>query len=122
MNAVIDEDLHLSLGFTLKSLGFRVFDIRDHLRGASDDKVFQFAQRKEAILFTVDLGFSNIVAFPLGTHYGIVILRFPNEIQTDLINKLVKAYLKRLKKSDFAKNLIVLSPHSIRIRRYKKIS
>ncbi len=87
MNAIIDEDLPRSFGEVLSSLGFKVFDIRKHgLRGKADNIVFAFAQKHKAILFSADLGFSNIISFPLGTHWGIVILRFVNEMPVDTIN------------------------------------
>lgn len=60
MNAVTDEDLHRSLSGTLTSLNFKVLDTRDHgLRGKPDDKIFAFAQKKKAVLFSADLGFSK---------------------------------------------------------------
>ncbi len=120
MNAVIDEDLHRSLGKILTLCGFQVFDIRDHhLRGSSDDKIFEFAQKQRAVLFTGDLGFSNIIRFPLGNHFGICILRFPNELSTNSINLQVKNLMNNLKPIDYKGNLIILSSGKIRSRRYQ---
>jgi len=123
MNAVIDEDLHRSLGKTLTSLGFIIFDIRDlGMRGKSDDTIYRFAQKKKSVLFSADLGFSNTIRYPLGTHYGIVILRFPNELSTNVINQQVKLYLARLIDDDYQGNTIIVSPGKIRIRRRKNSS
>lgn len=122
MIATIDEDLHRSLATILSSLGFEVLDIRDHgLRGKPDDAIFAFAQKHKAILFSGDLGFSNILRFPPGKHQGIVILRFPNEISTARINKEVKGLLLKIPKADYKSNLIIVSPGNIRIRKYKKL-
>ena len=121
MKVVIDEDLPRLLADVLISLGFDVVDIRDtKLRGKSDDLVFSFAQRDKAILFSGDLGFSNILRFPLGTHYGIVILRFPNELPVSQINKEMKRLLRKLKTSDYKGNLIIIYPGKIRIRRVQR--
>ena len=118
MKAVIDEDLPRSLSDTLTSLGFVAFDIRDtQFRGKTDDLIFLFAQRNKAVLFSGDLGFSNILTFPLETHYGIVILRFPNEMPIEKINNETKRLLKKLKTSDYKGNLIILSPGKIRLRK-----
>ncbi len=123
MNAVIDEDLHRSLGKILASLGYRVFDIRDHhLRGSSDDKIFDFAQKQKAVLFTGDLGFSNIIRFPMGSHFGICILRFSNELSTNSINLQVKNLLNKVKPADYKGNLIILSPGKIRLRRPARVT
>lgn len=120
MNAVIDEDLHRSLSSILSSLNFKVFDIRDHgLRGKPDDKIFAFAQNKKAVLFSADLGFSNILRFPLGKHFGICILRFPNELSTQSTNQEIYKLLKELLPEDYFGNLIILSPGKRRIRRQK---
>lgn len=119
MNAVIDEDLPRSFGKTLAKLRFTVIDIRDtRLRGASDELVFQFAQEKQAVLFSADLGFSNIVSFPLGSHYGICILRFPNQMPTKTVNQMVYRLLRKLTSTDYPGNLIVLSSGKLRLRRH----
>lgn len=120
MNAVIDEDLPRLFASKLTDLGFFVFDVRDHgLRGSSDDKVFLFAQQHKAVLFSADLGFSNILRFLLGSHHGICILRFPNEMHVTAVNKIVQSQLTKLSPSDYAGNLIIISPHALRIRRRK---
>ncbi|OGK51586.1 hypothetical protein A2966_02945 [Candidatus Roizmanbacteria bacterium RIFCSPLOWO2_01_FULL_41_22] len=120
MKVLIDEDLHRSLGSVLSSLGFIVLDIRDEaLRGSSDERVYEYAQKQKAVLFSADLGFSNILQFPLGAHYGIVVLRFPNEMSTKTINNLVKKLLEKLHTEDYQGNCIILSPGRIRIRRNK---
>ncbi|MBI2621167.1 MAG: DUF5615 family PIN-like protein [Candidatus Levybacteria bacterium] len=120
MNALIDEDLHKSLANVLSNLGFNVFDVRDHgLRGKADIEIFKFAKGNKAVLFSADLGFSNILNFPLGSHSGIVILRFPNELSTGYINKAVKSALSKLRKNDYSGNLIIISLSGIRIKRQK---
>lgn len=121
MIAVIDEDLHKSLKEILLSLDFTVYDIRDSgLQGSSDNKVWSFTQRKKAILFTGDLGFSNILRFPLGSHSGICILRYPNEMPIDLINKNIKKLLVKLTPEDYQGNLVIISWDKIRIRRLEQ--
>ena len=120
MKGVIDEDLPRSFGTVIKSLGFEVFDVRDiGLRGKSDEDIFNFAGENKAVLFSADLGFSNVLSFPLGSHNGIVVLRFPNEMSTDTTNETSKKLLSKFSKEDFNGNLIIISPRGIRIRRYR---
>ena len=120
MKAVIDEDLHRSLATILAKLGFEVLDIREHgLRGQPDDKIFHFAQKQKAVLFSGDVGFADIIRYPLGKHFGICVLRFPNEMPTSKINSEVEKQLKKLSFLDYTGNLIILSPSRIRIRRAK---
>lgn len=115
---VIDEDMPRSTAEVLKTSGYKVFDIRDHgLRGTSDEEVFRFAQLKKAVLLTADMGFGNILHFPVKSHSGIVIAHFPNEISTsELNNQIIKAFNK-LTDEDFIGNLIILEPGRLRIRR-----
>lgn len=117
---VIDEDMPRSTAKALRSKGIDALDIRDHgLRGKGDDEIFNFAQKEEAIILTGDLGFGNLFRFPIGTHFGIVIAHFPNEMSTSELNsQLIKAF-DSLTEMDFKGNLIIIEPGKIRIRRSK---
>ena len=58
-------------------------DVRDvGLRGKPDDDIFKYAAAHDLALLSADLSFGNLQRFPLGTHAGIVIARFPNEVST----------------------------------------
>ncbi len=119
MKALIDEDLHKSFQFVLESVGFEAWDARDiGLRGKPDTQIFTFAQKHRAVLFSADLGFANILDFPLQKHYGIVILRFPNEMSTNQINKIVLSSLEKIDTKVYKGNLIIISPRGVRIRGY----
>jgi len=115
---VIDEDMPRSTARVLKANNFDALDVRDYgLRGKDDYEIFGFAQENKAILLTGDLGFGNLLHFPLGSHSGIVIAHFPNELSTsELNNQTLKAF-KNLEENDFQGNLIILEPDKLRIRR-----
>jgi predicted nuclease of predicted toxin-antitoxin system len=115
---VIDEDMPRSTARVLKANNFDALDVRDYgLRGKDDYEIFGFAQENKAILLTGDLGFGNLLHFPLGSHSGIVIAHFPNELSTsELNNQILKAF-KNLEENDFQGNLIILEPDKLRIRR-----
>lgn len=120
MNGVIDEDLPRSFATVLSDLGFSPLDIRDHnLRGEPDAKIYAFAQEKKAVLFSADLDFSSTLDFPLGKHYGICILRFPNEMSVQEVNKHVVLLLSKLRLTEYEGNLIIVSPGKLRLRRHK---
>jgi predicted nuclease of predicted toxin-antitoxin system len=115
---VIDEDMPRSTGSILKQRGYDVRDIRDYgLRGAEDQKIYEFAQREQAVVLTGDRGFGNILRFPLGRHFGIVVAHFPNEMPTLEINRYLIERLEDLSVDDFQGNLIIIEPGKIRIRR-----
>jgi predicted nuclease of predicted toxin-antitoxin system len=115
---VLDEDMPRSTGMILREHGYDVKDVRDYgLRGAEDEEIYRFAQREEAVILTHDRGFGNILRFPLGNHFGIVVANFPNEMSTMEINRYLLERFKDLSGGDFTGNLIVVEPRKIRIRR-----
>ena len=115
---VIDEDMPRSTSKVLKDNGYEVKDIRDHgLRGADDDRIYQFTQVNQSVLITGDMGFANILHFPIGSHFGIVIAHFPNEMSTDEINRQLVEKIKGIAEEDFTGNLIIIEPGKLRIRR-----
>jgi len=115
---VIDEDMPRSTGAILKKHGYDIRDIRDHgLRGAKDEEIYKFAQREQAVILTGDRGFGNILRFPLGNHFGIVVAHFPNEMLTMEMNHRLLERFKDLSEEDFKGNLIIVEPRKIRIRR-----
>ena len=93
-------------------------DVRDYwLRGAKNGEIYEFAQREGAVILTGDKGFGNILRFPLGSHSGIAVVHFPNEMPTTEMNRHILERFKDLSEDDFKGNLIVIEPWRIRIRR-----
>jgi predicted nuclease of predicted toxin-antitoxin system len=114
---LIDEDMPKSTAKLLREAGFESFDVRDiGLRGAKDDVIYHHAQEENCIIITGDLGFANSLRYPLGSHPGILIARFPNEMSPDKINRILIDAIKGVQK-DLPGNLIIIEPDKIRIRR-----
>src|SRR5574341_1169201 len=90
---------------------------RSNLRGASDDEIFKFAQNEKAVILTGDMGFGNLLRFPIGSHSGIVIVHFPNEVSTAELNQQISIAFDKLIEDDIKKNLDIIEPGRIRIRR-----
>ncbi|MBU4445772.1 DUF5615 family PIN-like protein [bacterium] len=117
---VIDEDMPRSTGMVLKEHGYDAKDIRDYgLRGAADEEIYEFAQKEKAVILTGDRDFGNILRFPLGDHFGIVVAHFPNEMPTLEINRYLLERFKELSEDDFRGNVIIIETHKIRIRRMR---
>ena len=115
---VIDEDMPRSTGTILKKYGYVVKDIRDYgLRGAEDNEIFKYAQNEQAVIITGDKGFGNILKFPPGAHFGIIVANFPDEMPTNEINRQLLEDINGLCEDDFKGNLIVIEPMKIRIRK-----
>jgi len=113
---LIDEDIPRSTVKELIKAGYQTMDVRDiGLRGQSDDEIFAYAQKQKAILLSADLGFANTVRFPIGSHNGIIILRFPNEISTGVLNQELLKSLSELKNEDIYGNLVIIEPGRVRV-------
>ena len=105
---LIDEDMPRSTARELRHAGYEAYDVRDvGLRGHSDSEVFNYAQKCGAILITGDLGFSNLLTFPLGTHKGIIVVRIPNEISTSVVNRELLRALSELPPESMHGNLVI---------------
>lgn len=115
---IIDEDLHRSVSEPLERLGYEPIDIRDYgLRGSTDQEVYAFAQRNEAAIISGDKDFSNIVRFPLGEHYGIIVARFPSTLSPSVINVEIFNALQGISPDEITGALIVVTSGKVRIRR-----
>ena len=115
---VIDEDMPRSTAKVLRDSGYEVKDIRDYgLRGVDDEEVYQFTQNDQAVLITGDKDFGNILRFSIGSHFGIVIAHFPNEMTTNEVNRQLVERFRDFTEVDFKGNLIIVEPGRVRIRR-----
>lgn len=115
---IVDEDLPRSLYRALREAGFDAVDVRDiGLRGEPDHRVFAEAVRQERVLLTGDLGFGNLIRFPLGSHHGIAVARLPNEMPASEVTKLLVETLSGLTEEDLRGALVVIEPDRVRLRR-----
>jgi predicted nuclease of predicted toxin-antitoxin system len=115
---LVDEDLPRSLAPALAAAGFSAEDIRDHsLRGRPDDDVLRYAFAHGFAILSGDVGFGSIVRFPLGTHHGIIVARFPNDMPVRSLNEAIIAGLHGLTDDEIAGSLVVIEPGRVRLRR-----
>jgi predicted nuclease of predicted toxin-antitoxin system len=115
---LVDEDLPRSLARQLRIAGFEADDVRDvGLRGQPDAAISAHASRHQLVLVTADLGFANTIRYPLGSHPGIVVARFPNETPAATLVDFIVRAVHETAEADFAGNLIVIEPGRIRLRR-----
>ena len=93
---LVDEDLPRSLARSLSAAGMQsIHVIEAGLRGRSDSDVLAEANRNRRTLLTADLDFSNLLQYPLGSHAGIVIARFPNETPVEVLNQAIVSAVPR---------------------------
>jgi hypothetical protein len=67
-------------------------------------------------VLTADLHFSNVLRFPLGSHAGIVIARFPNETPNAALNQAILEAIQALTDEELLGSLVIVEPARVRIR------
>src|SRR2546427_8483442 len=113
--------MHRSVSEVLSHLGHghTAIDIRDmEMRGESDEAIFRFAQKHKAALLSGDIGFARNVRFAKSEHYGIVVVRFPNELSTSgLISRISPTFLASISTPRSPMTLIPSRAATMRPRR-----
>jgi len=116
MRFLLDANLPRSLAARLEERGHEVVDIRDIAPpGIEDEEIFRIAQEQNRVIITQDLGFGDILRYPLGTHAGIVVIRLRN-VRPKALVEIVSRAVEALP-DDFAGSLAIVEPGRVRLRR-----
>jgi len=76
----------------------------------------EYLPRSTAKILRVN-GFGNQLRYPVGSHEGIVIAHFPNELSTSELNAQILGGLSVLSEDDLKMSLTILEPGKIRSRK-----
>ena len=115
---LVDEDLPRSLARALSIAGMEAVHVIDAgMRGRPDADVLAGASRSGRALVTADLDFSNLLEYPLGSHAGIVVVRFPNEAPVGTVNAAVVDALRTVADEELPGSLVIVEPGRVRLRR-----
>ena len=118
MQILVDEDLPRSLVRELQRAGIVSQHVLDlGVRGRSDDEILSLARSRDLTLLTGDVGFGNLLRYPLNSHFGIVITRIPNEMPTERSNAAIVQALLGLNSEEIHGSLIIIEPGRVRLRR-----
>jgi len=101
--------------------GHEVLNLKDHMPpDSTDSEVIRKAQELDSILVSLNGDFADIVAFPPDKYKGIISLQVRNrpEIVSQLMEKLTDFISAHPEKNYYAKKLILVEVHRIRIRGY----
>ena len=64
------------------------------MRGSPDRHLYHTCRREERCLVTLDLDFADVTRFPPATTYGIVVLRPPRSSSFELLESLVRQFMR----------------------------
>ena len=86
MKFLADENILTSLVKELRKKGHDVKDIKEEqLIGISDNILLNLAKKDNRILITFDKDFTNLSAFPLQAHCGVIVLRYKNKHTSSVV-------------------------------------
>lgn len=117
MKLFLDENVPRSIIRELLELGFETEHAAEvGLRGATDKEIASCAKKQKAILVTKDLEFGSLIAYPPGTHYGLIILRLSPSAGTAEISRALKEFLTSIKPQNLPGYMYVLELGHYRVR------
>ena len=118
LRVLIDESLPRSVGAALALVGVDVVDARDvGLGGRPDPQVFAHAQQDTRALVSRDVDFADVVAYPLGTHHGIVVARIGTKRPVTTLCAAIVGALHGLEPTDVDGCLFIVDETRVRVRR-----
>jgi hypothetical protein len=69
------------------------------------------------VILTEDLGFGNVLRFPLNTHHGVLVARFPNEVSSEVLNGAIAMALRDMSPEEIKSRLVIVEPGRVRLRK-----
>ena len=116
MRAKLDENLPVEAAELLRTAGWECDSVYDEgLAGADDPDVAAACQAGARVLFTLDLDFADIRAYPPSEYVGIVVLR-PTEPSRRQVLQLVSRVLPVLSAEWTEHRLWIVEPARVRVR------
>ncbi|HEY7355726.1 MAG TPA: DUF5615 family PIN-like protein [Ktedonobacterales bacterium] len=114
---LIDENMSVTLSLRLQAAGYAAEHAYDvGLQGHLDTSVFAYAQAHRQTIITGDLDFANIREYG-PPHFGIIVLRLPNETPlAERIQQVMNA-LTTLSGQNLTNTLVIVGKGRIRIHR-----
>jgi predicted nuclease of predicted toxin-antitoxin system len=112
----LDENLSPSLGEIFSAAGHEAHSVvQQSLGGQPDQRVIDVCNLELRVLVTLDLDFSNILAYPPSDFAGIVVLRVASQARAAL-EAAVRSMLELLPVQPLAHRLWIVDGRGIRIR------
>jgi len=114
-----DANIFVPMVEGLRDRGHDVFDVKEKgLENLSDPEIFRIAQKERRILVTMDKDFSDILLYPPGEHYGIIVVKL-YRLKVAVATRLFLDVMDDIKPEDIASNLVIIDRSKTRIRKEK---
>jgi predicted nuclease of predicted toxin-antitoxin system len=112
----LDENLSPSLAAMFAAVGHEAHSVvQQALGGQPDERVIDVCRREQRALITLDLDFSNILAYPPAKFTGIVVLRLADQAHIT-VEAAIRRVLDLLPQEAVTGTLWIVEDRRIRIR------
>lgn len=116
MKFKLDENLSPSLSAVFVAAGHDAHSVvQQALGGQPDERVIEVCRREGRALITLDLDFSNIIAYPPAEFAGIAVLRLPDQAHAT-VESGIQRVLDLLPQETLTGALWIVEERRIRIR------
>lgn len=116
MRAKLDENLPVEAAELLRAAGWVCDTVHDEgLRGANDGTIWAACRADARVLFTLDLDFSDIRAYPPSECLGVVVFR-PTEPSRKRVLQMLTRVLPVLATQWADHQLWIIEPERVRVR------
>jgi predicted nuclease of predicted toxin-antitoxin system len=111
----LDENLSPSLATLFAASGHDAHSVVEQaLGGQPDERVIDVCRREQRVLVTLDLDFSNILAYPPAAFAGIIVLRLANQAHVT-VEAAIRRMLELISRESAAGALWIVEERRIRI-------
>ena len=116
MKFKLDENFGTRVQQVFCAAGYDVQTVREqHLQGCSDQHLYEICCAEERCLVTLDLDFANVLRFPPGQNGGIVVIRLPRNPTPELLERMVRQFLRATAQMPVQQHLWIVEADRIRV-------
>ncbi len=107
MKFLIDVDSLYSLVKIFNKHSYNAIHVKDILKFATDDKIFEYAKRNQYIIVTRDLGFAEMALSKRGV--GLILIRLPYYFKSEKVINIFDEFLDEIDAKQLSKSITVWS-------------
>ena len=120
MKFKLDENFGKRIQRIFHKSGHEILTVLEQkLPGCTDQELYKVCCDEQCCLVTLDLDFSDVTRFPPDKTNGIVVIRVSRNPSLRLLEKLIRQFLKALKKMQVEKKLWIVEIDHIRVHELK---
>jgi len=114
LKILVDENLPLRVASFLRTQGFEAVDVREvGLRGASDEKLLEWAKYRGFLIITEDLGFSSVMKLP-ENHSGVMVIRGCSNLSLESLLNVIRECLQMISGENPEGKIFICEPGRLR--------